>query len=147
MKFIIMALISLVLMGCQTTQKAVAESNAQSPKQVEPLIKDKDLNPFKDREIPDNQIITSNKPVICGNLDTMLTKMAKEFGENLIFIGSVTVVIKGKGESKVLSALTYNSETGSYTFFEQMPADQRIICILSSGKGKINKNLIKETSL
>lgn len=134
-------------MGCQTTQKAIAENKVEPPKQVQPLFNDKDLNPFKDREIPDNQIITSSKPIICGEFNTVLTRMQKQFGENLIFVGSVLAVIKGKGESKVLSALTYNSETGSYTFLEQMPADQRIICILSSGKGKINKNLIKGTSL
>ena len=33
--------------------------------------------------------------------------------------------------------LTHNSETGTYTFFEQLPSDKRIICILSGGKAEI----------
>ena len=134
-------------MGCQTTQKAEAENNPNLPKEVEPLLKSEDINPFEDRDIPDGTIITSSKPIICGRIDTILARMEKRFGETPILAGKVAAVTPGKGESQVMSVLTYNAKTGSYTFLEQMPAEERLMCILSSGHGKLNKNLVEGTSL
>ncbi len=134
-------------MGCQTIQKAEAENNPNLPKEVEPLLKTEELNPFKDRDIPSKQVITSSKPIICGRIDTVLTRMEEKFGEVPVFMGKVATIAPGKGEVQVMATLTYNSKTNSYTFLEQMPADQRIVCILSSGHGKLNKNFIKGTAL
>ena len=147
MKFITILLISLVLVGCQTTQKAEAENTPNLPKEGEPLLKSEDINPFEDRDIPDGTIITSSKPIICGRIDTILARMEKRFGETPILAGKVAAVTPGKGESQVMSVLTYNAKTGSYTFLEQMPAEERLMCILSSGHGKLNKNLVEGTSL
>jgi len=151
MKYITILLTTLVLVGCQTTQKA--ETETKSIKEIEQLSEEKTLpkeealNPFKNRDIPDSAIITSTKPVICGRIDVILARMEERFGETPILAGKVAAVTPGKGESQVMSVLTYNAKTGSYTFLEQMPAEERLMCILSSGHGKLNKNLVEGTSL
>ena len=33
--------------------------------------------------------------------------------------------------------LVQNQKTGSYTFLEQMPVEERLMCILSTGHGKL----------
>jgi len=42
--------------------------------------------------------------------------------------------------------ITYNNETGSFTVFEQMPLEERLLCILVVGVGNF-KNMTKGTSL
>ena len=51
------------------------------------------------------------------------------------------------GEVQIMSTLTYNAKTGTYTFLEQMPAEQRLLCILSVGTAKLNNELGKGTAL
>ena len=80
-------------------------------------------------------------------MDTILARMEKKFGEVPILVGKVSTVTPGKGETQVMATLTYNSKTRSYTFLEQMPADQRIMCILSSGNGILTKKPVKGTAL
>ena len=63
--------------------------------------------------------------------------MEDSFGEVPILVGKVPVQDE-KGTRQVISTLTYNPKTQSYTFLEQMPLEPRIVCILSSGYGKLN---------
>ena len=136
-----------LIVGCQTTQSEV-ETKPEVVKEVKELPKEKETkpqmkategipNPFADMVIPPGQIVTSTKPVICGRIDVMLSRMEERFGEVPILMGKVGVQDQ-KGERQVMSTLTYNSKTGSYTFLEQMPLEKRLICILSSGHGKIS---------
>ena len=135
-----------VLVGCQTTESAEIGTEPQT--ELQKIQKEDPLgNPFSGRDIPLNQIIHSTKPVICGRMDTILARMEKKFGEIPILVGKVSAIIPGKGETQVMATLTYNSKTRSYTFLEQMPAENRLMCILSSGHGMINKDLIKGTAL
>tara|TARA_Y100001963_G_C6746054_1_gene431647 strand:+ start:1135 stop:1557 length:423 start_codon:yes stop_codon:yes gene_type:complete len=131
--------------GCQTTQSEV-ETKPEVVKEVKVLPKEKEVptskqeqtqNPFSNIEIPAGQVITSTKPVICGRIDVILARMEERFGEVPILVGKVGVQDAG-GERQVMSTLTYNSKTGSYTFLEQMPMEKRLMCILSSGHGKLN---------
>ena len=136
----------LVLVGCQTTESA--EIGAKPRTELKNIQKEFPLgNPFSGAEIPPNQVITSNKPVVCGRMDVILARMEKKFGEVPIMVAKVPAISPGKGEIQVIATLTYNSKTRSFTFLEQMPADQRIMCILSSGNGILTKKPVKGTAL
>ena len=143
-----------LIVGCQSTQSAETETKLKvvKPEVVKEvkkeLPKEKEAdksaddsmlyNPFAGVEIPPGQVVTSNKPVICGRLDVMLSRMEARFGEVPIMIGKVDTEVVGKGTIQVMSTLTYNPKTGSYSFLEQMPAEERLLCILSTGKGTVN---------
>ena len=94
-------------------------------------------NPFKNVDIPPQTVVTSTKPVICGRVDVMLTRMKKKFGEVPVFVGKLGVQNPGEAAKQVVAMMVYNAETGSYTFLEQMPMEERLMCILSSGHGKL----------
>lgn len=137
-----------LLVGCQTTQSAETETKPDVVKEVKELPKEEEVtkpqmnaakeipNPFENVEIPAGQVITSTKPVICGRIDVILARMEERFGEVPVLMGKVGVKDE-RGDRQVVSTLTYNPKTGSYTFLEQMPLENRLMCILSSGHGKI----------
>ena len=133
----------LIIAGCQTTNAETVKEPDVIPQQKEALqpesgtINDTE-NPFKELPILPNQVVTSRKPVICGRIDIMLSRMEERFGELPVLIGKAAVTAPGNpGEKQVMSTLTFNSKTGSYTFLEQMPSEERLLCILSSGHGKV----------
>ena len=131
-----------LIVGCQSTQSAETETKPEVVKEVKALPKEKEVlapkkevtkNPFKNVDIPPNQVVTTAKPVVCGRIDTILGRMESSFGEKPIMIGKAP----SKDNKQVMVTLTYNEQTGSYTFLEQLPAEKRLICIISSGRGKI----------
>ncbi len=144
-----------LVVGCQTTQSKVEtrpevvkevkvlpeEKEAEKPK----LQKEKVTNPFENVDIPADQLVTSHKPVICGRADVMLERMEKRFGEVPIMVGEVGIQ-EGIEVNQFMATMTYNVKTGSYTFLEQMPIDKRLMCVVSSGYGKVN-NVFLGTSL
>ena len=145
-----------LVVGCQTTQSAETETVTEVVKEVQQLPKEKELskeeptknNPFEKTPIPPGQVVTSTKPVICGRIDIILSRMEEKFGEVPIMFGKVASEVPGKsGEVQIMSTLTYNAKTGTYTFLEQMPAEQRLLCILSVGTAKLNNELGKGTAL
>ena len=136
-----------LIVGCQTTQSAETETMPEVVKEVKALPKEKEVvapkkevtkNPFKNVDIPPQTVVTSTKPVICGRVDVMLTRMKKKFGEVPVFVGKLGVQNPGEAAKQVVAMMVYNAETGSYTFLEQMPLEERLMCILSSGHGKLN---------
>ena len=131
-----------LIVGCQTTQSAETETKPEVVKEVKALPKEKEVvapkkevtqNPFKNVDIPPNQVVTSTKPVVCGRIDTILGRMENVHGEKPVMLGQTPA----KGDNQAMVTLTYNEQTGSYTFLEQLPAEKRLICIISSGYGKI----------
>ena len=131
-----------LIVGCQTTQSAETETKPEVVKEVKALPKEKEVvapkkevtkNPFKNVDIPPNQVVTSTKPVVCGRIDIILGRMENVHGEKPVMLGQTP----DKGETQAMVTLTYNEQTGSYTFLEQLPAEKRLICIISSGQGKI----------
>ena len=131
-----------LIVGCQTTQSAETETKPEVVKEVKALPKEKEVvapkkevtkNPFKNVDIPPNQVVTTAKPVVCGRIDTILGRMENVHGEKPVMLGQTP----DKGETQAMVTLTYNEKTGSYTFLEQLPAEKRLICIISSGRGKI----------
>ena len=135
-----------LIVGCQTTQSAETETKPEVVKEVKALPKEKEVvapkkevtkNPFKNVDIPPQTVVTSTKPVICGRIDIMLGRMEKRFGEVPVFLGKLGVKNPGETEKQIVATMTYNSKTGSYTFLEQMPMEERLMCILSSGHGKL----------
>lgn len=140
-----------LVVGCQTTQSAETETVPEVVKEVQVLPKEEELsknNPFEKTPIPPGQVVTSTKPVICGRIDIILSRMEEKFGEVPIMFGKVASEVPGKsGEVQIMSTLTYNAKTGTYTFLEQMPAEQRLLCILSVGTAKLNNELGKGTAL
>ena len=136
-----------LIVGCQTTQSAETETKPEVVKEVKALPKEKEVvapkkevtkNPFAKKDIPPQTVVTSTKPVICGRVDVMLTRMKKKFGEVPVFVGKLGVQNPGEAAKQVVAMMVYNAETGSYTFLEQMPMEERLMCILSSGHGKLN---------
>lgn len=144
-----------LLVGCQTTQSAEVKSEPEPPKvvkEIEKLPEEKkvevpkmDESPFKGKDIPFNIVVKSVKPVLCGRTDTILNSMFRQFGEKPIVVGEVETVSTIGGPKKVMATLTFNPETGSFTFLEQMPAEDRLMCMLSQGKATLNKELLKES--
>lgn len=133
-----------LVVGCQTTQSAETETVPEVVKEVQQLPKEEELsknNPFEKTPIPPNQVVTSTKPVICGRIDIILSRMEKKFGEVPIMFGKVASTTPNNDEVLVMSTLTYNAETGTYTFLEQMPVEQRLLCILSVGKAKLKESV------
>ena len=133
-----------LVVGCQTTQSAETETVPEVVKEVQQLPKEEELsknNPFEKSPIPPNQVVTSTKPVICGRIDIILSRMEKKFGEVPIMFGKVAAVTPNNDEDLLMSTLTYNAETGTYTFLEQMPVEQRLLCILSVGKAKLKESV------
>ena len=136
-----------LIVGCQTTQSAETETMPEVVKEVKALPKEKEaptpkkevtnFNPFANKDIPPQTVVTSTKPVICGRIDIMLGRMEKRFGEVPVFLGKVGVKNPGEAEKQVVATMTYNPNTGSYTFLEQMPMEERLVCILSTGHGKL----------
>ena len=85
-----------LIVGCQSTQSAETETKPDVVKEVKALPKEKEVvapkkelteNPFQNIDIPPNQVVTSTKPVICGRIDTVLSRMESSFGEKPIMIG------------------------------------------------------------
>ena len=136
-----------LIMGCQTTQSSETETKPEVVKEVNVLPKQKEVvapkqevtqNPFQNIDIPARTVVTSTKPVICGRIDVMVNRMKKKFGEVPVFVGKLGVQNPGEAAKQVVAMMVYNAETGSYTFLEQMPNEERLMCILSSGHGKLN---------
>ena len=135
-----------LVVGCQTTQSEV-ETRPEVVKKVKVLPKEKEVekpklqrektvSPFANVDIPADQLVTTHKPLICGRADVMLERMEKRFGEVPIMVGKVGIQ-EGIEVKQFMATMTYNVKTGSYTFLEQMPLEERLICIVSSGHGKI----------
>ena len=131
-----------LIVGCQTTQSAETETKPEVVKEVKALPKEKEVvapkkevtkNPFKNVDIPPNQVVTTAKPVVCGRIDIILGRMENVHGEKPVMLGQTP----DKGETQAMVTLTYNEQTGSYTFLEQLPTEKRLICIISSGRGKL----------
>ena len=142
-----MLMAMFLIVGCQTTQSAETETKPEVVKEVKVLPTEKEVpapkqelteNPFQSVDIPPNQVVTSMKPVICGRIDTVLSRMESSFGEKPIMVGKAPS-INGK---QVMVTLTYNEKTGSYTFLEQMPMENRLICIISSGNSELTLKML-----
>ena len=144
-----------LIVGCQTTQSAETETKPEVVKEVKVLPTEKEVptpkqeltqNPFQNSDIPAHQVVTSTKPVICGRIDVMLQRMKERFGEVPVFLGKIGGQNSSGVEKQIVSMMVFNTSTGSYTFLEQMPNEERLMCILSSGHGKLS-DILKGTSL
>ena len=122
-------LVAMFLMvGCQTTQSAETENKTYV------------VNPFENKEIPPDQVVTSSKPILCGRADAILNDMYKKFVEVPVFLGESKATHPNSGkEIRTIVTITLNEDTGSFTIFEQMPLEPRLFCILSVGEGKFKR--------
>mgnify|MGYP006151774697 FL=1 len=137
-----MLMAMFLIVGCQTTQSSETETKLE-------VVKNKltTVNPFKNNEILAEQLVTSSKPVVCGRADAILNNMYTKYGERPIFLGESKALHPTTGNHIVpMVTITYNNETGSFTVFEQMPLEERLLCILLVGVGNF-KNTTKGTSL
>ena len=137
-----MLMAMFLIVGCQTTQSSETETKLE-------VVKNKltTVNPFKNNEILAEQLVTSSKPVVCGRADAILNNMYTKYGERPVFLGESKALHPTTGDHIVpMVTITYNNETGSFTVFEQMPLEERLLCILLVGVGNF-KNTTKGTSL
>ena len=103
------------------------------------------INPLADIEIPPMQIFSSTKPVMCGRVDSILNQVYEKYGEVPLFVGETEVTQPSNTKSMI--TLTFNDATGTFTFLETMPIEQRLFCVLSSGKARLKDNLKTESAL
>ena len=130
-----------LIVGCQTIEAQLPEETkpeeTKSVAKVEKTDTDNKPNPLADDEIPKDILLQSHKPILCGRMDSMLSRVQENYNERPVVFGHAENTSQFTGETvHTMVTLTYNSETGTYTFFEQLPTDERIICILSGGKAK-----------
>ena len=130
-----------LIAGCQTTQLPEKTKPEEKVSKVE-LVEENTgelRNPFEAFEVlPPDILVTSQKPVVCGRLDTMLNNVFTQYGESPVIVGTADNKSAYTGEEvSSMITLTHNSETGTYSFLEQMPTEKRLVCMLSSGKAKI----------
>ena len=130
-----------LIVGCQTIEAQLPEETkpeeTKSVAKVEKTDTDNKPNPLADDEIPEGILLQSHKPILCGRMDSMLSRVQENYNERPVVFGHAENTSQFTGETiHTIVTLTYNSETGTYTFFEQLPTDDRIICILSGGKAK-----------
>jgi len=122
-----------LVVGCQATQSAEVEPpKVTVQKEVQ---KENNLNnPFLGIDIPPGAIIKSSKSVLCGEMGEILTNINKRFGEIPFMSGEIEVVYSSGLMKNILVILMVNPITNTYTFIEQMPNEERLMCILSAGK-------------
>jgi hypothetical protein len=73
--------------------------------------------------------------------------MYTKYGERPVFLGESKALHPTTGYNITpMVTITYNDETGSFTVLEQMPLEERLLCILVVGIGNF-KNTTKGTSL
>ena len=134
-----------LIVGCQTIEAQLPEETKPeetnvvvNSEEVDTPNLDEILNPFANVEnIPPNTVVTSQKPIICGRMDTMLNNAFKMHGEVPVIYGEAeNISITGEKISSLMT-VTHNAETGTYTLFEQLPTEKRLLCMLSGGKAEI----------
>ena len=144
-----------LLVGCTTTQSAEItpksseiKSESEIPKVVEEKKEEKvgtpkteNTDPFSGQDIPPHITVRSVKPVICGEMSSILNNMYLKFGEKPIMVGeSESIMPNTAVKKRSMVTLLHNTESGTFTFLEQMPTEDRLMCMLASGKAKLNKN-------
>ena len=139
-----------LIVGCQTIEAQLPEEtkpeeenlvvNAEKSDEQQGL--EDVLNPFSNVEnIPPNTVVTSQKPIICGRMDTMLNNAFEMHGEVPVIYGTAeNISITGEKVSTLMTA-THNAETGTYTLFEQLPTEKRLLCMLSGGTAEIKSKV------
>ena len=67
----------------------------------------------------------------------MLNNAFEMHGEVPVIYGEAeNISITGEKISSLMT-VTHNAETGTYTLFEQLPTEKRLLCMLSGGKAEI----------
>ena len=134
-------MVILLLAACKTTESAKLEVVKEAPIEETSEV----INPLADIEIPPMQIFSSTKPVMCGRVDSILNQVYEKYGEVPLFVGETEV--GQPSNTKSMITLTFNDATGTFTFLETMPIEQRLFCVLSSGKARLKDNLKTESAL
>ena len=134
-------MVILLLAACKTTESAKLEVVKEAPIEETSEV----INPLADIEIPPMQIFSSTKPVMCGRVDSILNQVYEKYGEVPLLVGETEVGQPSNTKSMV--TLTFNDATGTFTFLETMPIEQRLFCVLSSGKARLKDNLKTESAL
>ena len=168
MKALAVTLMVIGLIGCQPTNSSPIEAEAPKPpeKVEEPKVlpiepdeldkleeqlkkeeKKETLNPFDGKEIMPGQVVTSHKPVVCSRTDIILNNLYQKFGEKPIFVGQVPNAMPNGMPVISMLTVTYNTDSETFTVLEQMPSEDRLMCILAHGKGKLHHDIVKGTTL
>ena len=134
-------MVILLLAACKTTESAKLEVVKEAPIEETSEV----INPLAEMEIPPTQIFSSTKPVMCGRVDSILNQVYEKYGEVPLFVGETEVTQPSNTKSMI--TLTFNDATGTFTFLETMPIEQRLFCVLSSGKARLKDNLKTESAL
>lgn len=147
-KIFISLLSVFLLIGCKTTEDPKSASLETKLAKIETEINNLEKEIKKEEEtkpsetevvtalpevLPPGLTIQSMKPVICGETGEIFTRMGRKYGERAVMGGQNPTRMPDGSIRNGLTAMLYNAETKTYTFLEQMPGDDRIMCMLSSG--------------
>ena len=157
MKYITAIFLVFLLLGCKTTETVEIRPETKLESKVakieneltklEKQIENKneqEETPLNQMEVlPPGLMVQSNKPVMCGEIGEFMTRMYKKYGETPILVGETSVRFPDGTIKMNIVTMLFNSETKSFTFIEQMPIDDRLVCMLASGKiTRIKKGLV-----
>ena len=143
MKYITAIFLVFLLLGCKTTE--TVETNLETKleniendltkleKQIEK--KNEEKNSSEEMgSFPPGFIVKSAKPIVCGEIGEFMTRMYKSYGEIPVLIGETSTRFQDGRVKLNIVTMLFNLETKSFTFIEQNPIDDRLVCMLASGK-------------
>jgi len=123
-----MLLCASILFGCAAapTMAENIDHNKERPadgQEVKPT----------DRIYP-GQVITTTKPLACGELGSVLTSISNDFQEEPIITAKQPIRLVDGTVIETMIMILFNQKTKSYTILETLPQNEGVICVLASGK-------------
>ena len=123
-----MLLCASILFGCAAAP-TVAENIDQNKE--EPT-EGQEVTPT-DRIYP-GQVITTTKPLACGELGSVLTGISNDYQEEPIMTAKQHIRLRDGRVLETMIMILFNKKTKSYTILETLPQNKGVICVLSSGE-------------
>lgn len=123
-----MTLCASILFGCAAAP-TVAENIEDKKEQPAPgqVVKPTD-------EIYPGMVITTKKPLACGELGTVLTSISNDFQEEPIMTAKQAIRLNDGNIIHTMVMVLFNKKTKTYTILETLPQNKGVICVLSSGE-------------
>ncbi len=89
--------------------------------------------------------VQTKKTVICGEINTLIANLYKNFGEEPLFIGEDKITLNNGTTTTIMTGFFYNVNTKSFTVVEQMPGNKQLLCVIGTGVlNKINNEALKK---
>lgn len=92
-----------------------------------------------------NTKVQTKKTVVCGEINTIIKNLLKNFGEEPLFIGEDKITLNNGTTTTIMTGFFYNVNTKTFTVVEQMPGNKQLLCVIGTGVlNTINKEVIEK---